>query len=252
MPRRRHNATSVSIHLDGQVTLRRLGEALDAWTDFVREVASDVAGSPGREAVRFVVTEAKAGSFGLAARPQSARRDVSAAILPRIAKTITTGLRALERSAKRPKHFSDTALLRVRDLGKLRSPETPTVKVGNGSNSVTLSTRLIANVEAVLAPEITSIGTIEGQLEGLITHGKNRFYIYDPLTARQIICYFGERVGRDAVLQAFGKRVAATGIIRSRRSGERVSVQVSHLYMFPPENELPSAADVRGILKAAK
>lgn len=102
------------------------------------------------------------------------------------------------------------------------------------------------------APEIQSIGTVEGQLEGLITHGKNRFYIYDPLTARQVICDFGERVKRDEVLRAYGKRVAATGKIRSRRSGERVSVEVNRLFVFPPDSELPSAADVRGILKAAK
>src|SRR5262249_40589664 len=162
-------------------TLRRLGEALEAWTDFLREVASDVAGVRGRDAVHFVVTEAKAGSFDLSARPQPSKRDVPHALLPRISKTITAGLQTLERGAKRPKHFSDTALLRIQDLGKLRTPETPTVRVGNGTKTVSLSSRLIANVEAVLAPEIKSIGTVEGQLEGLITHGKNRFYIYDPL-----------------------------------------------------------------------
>jgi hypothetical protein len=124
------------LHLDGEVTLRRLGEALDAWTELLREVTTDVAGATGRDA-RFVVTEAQ----------------------------------AVERSATRPKHFSDAALLKVRDLGRLTSPETPVVKVGNGTAPIALSSRLLANVEAVLAPEVKSIGTIEGKLEGLIIHG---------------------------------------------------------------------------------
>jgi hypothetical protein len=250
--RRRRDTTSVHLHLDGQVTLRRLGEALDAWTDLLREVATNVAGATGRDAVRFVVTEAKAGSFDLAARPQPGKQDVPPAIMPRIAKALTTGLRTLERSATRPKHFNDTALLKLRDLGKLTGPETPIIKLGNGAEPIPLSTRLIANIEAVLAPEVMSIGTVEGKLEGLIIHGKNRFLVFDPLTGHHVTCYFAERVRYADVLQAFGKRVAVSGWIRSRRSGEKVDIQVSHLHVMPPDQELPSALEVLGILKAAK
>jgi hypothetical protein len=252
MARRKHDPTTVSLHLDGTVTLRGLGEALDAWTELLREVATDIAGTTGRDAIRFVVTEANAGSFDLSARPQSAKRNVPAAVMPRIAKTITSGLRMLERSATRPKHFSDTALLKVRDLGKLTTPETPIIKIGNGANSIPLSSRLLANVEAVLAPELTSIGTVEGKLEGLIIHGKNRFLVFDPLTGRQVVCYFGERIRYDTVLTMFGKRVAVTGAIRSRRSGEKVDINVTRIEALPPDEELPSANDVLGILKAAK
>jgi len=252
MPRRKHDETSIRLHLDGQVTLRRLGEALDAWSDLLREVANDVAGATGRDAVRFIVTEANAGSFDLTAPPQPAKRDVPAAVMPRIAKTITRGLRSLEHRATRPKHFSDTALLKIRDLGKLTSPETPVVKVGNGAAPIPLSSRLIANVEAVLAPEVTSIGTIEGKLEGLIIHGKTRFLVFDPLTGRQVTCYFSDRISYSEVLKAFGKRVAVTGMIRSRRSGERVDIQATQFYVMPPDEELPTTADVRGILKAAQ
>lgn len=250
MPRRTHDPTSLRLHLDGQVTLRRLVEALDTWTDLLREVATDVAGAAGRDAVRFVVTEAKAGSFDLTARPQPAKRTVSVAVMPRITKTITSGLRALERRAVRPKHFSDAALVKVRDLGKLTSPETPIIKIGNGEDPILLSSRLLANVEAVLAPEVNSIGTVEGKLEGLIIHGKRRLLIYDSLTNHQVTCYFAERIPYSDVLAAFGKRVAVSGMIRSRRSGERVDIQASRLYVFPSDEELPTAADVRGVLKA--
>ncbi|HUK32382.1 MAG TPA: hypothetical protein VLV86_00640, partial [Vicinamibacterales bacterium] len=212
------------------MTLRRLQEALDAWTELLREVANDVAGASGRDAVRFVITEAKAGSIDLAARPQPARRTVPVAVMPRIAKTITNGLKALERHATRPKHFTDAALLRVRDLGRMTSPETPVVKIGNGAAPIALTSRLVANVEAVLAPEVKSIGTIEGKLQGLITHGKNRFLVFDPLTDRQVVCYFSERIPYVDVIKAFGKRVAVTGMIRARRSGEKVEIQATQLH----------------------
>lgn len=144
-------------------------------------------------------------------------------------------------------------MLKLRDLALLADPETPKVKIGNGAGAgIALSSRLVAHVEAVLAPELTSIGSVEGKLLGLIIHGKSRFLIFDPLTGRQVICYFTGRVEWESVLKAFGKRVAVTGFIRSRRSGEKVSIQVSRLHVFPPDEELPSSQEMLGILKAAK
>ena len=105
------------------------------------------------------------------------------------------------------------------------------------------------HVEAVLTPEVRSIGTIEGELEGLIIHGAKRFLLYDRLTGRQVICYFGDSVSWERLRDVFGKRMAVTSEIRSRRSGERASIDVSSYYVFPPEDELPSANEVRGLVR---
>lgn len=110
----------------------------------------------------------------------------------------------------------------------------------------------LEGVEAVLAPEIESIGTVEGNLEGLIIHGKRRFLIFDPVAGRQVTCYFTERVEWETVLKAFGTRVAVSGFLRSRRSGEKVSIQATRLYVFPPDDELPRAETVRGAHKFAQ
>jgi hypothetical protein len=237
------------LKLEGEVTLPRLGQALSAWTDFLREIGLRVAGTTGRDAVRYVITEAKGGSLTLGVRPQPARPKISPAIMPRIVTTVTSGIRALERSARRPKYFTDSALASLRELALLRGAEIPAVKVSNGSGeAIVLSTRLLAHVDAVLAPELESIGTLEGNLEGLIIHGKRRFLIYDPITGRQITCYFTPRVDWETVLAAFGKRVAVTGVIRARSSGEKVSVTASRLYVFPAEEDLPTASVLLGAL----
>lgn len=104
----------------------------------------------------------------------------------------------------------------------------------------------------MLTPEVESIGTVEGSLEGLIIHGKRRFLIFDPLTGHRVTCYFTERVEWETVLKAFGKRVAVSGFLRSRRSGEKVSISATRLYEFPPDDELPRADAVRGALKLAQ
>ena len=125
---------------------------------------------------------------------------------------------------------------------------------GRGASRVPCDVRPDADirldhVEAVLTPEVRSIGTIEGELEGLIIHGDKRFLLYDRLTGRRVTCYFGDSMSWEGLRKVFGKRVAVTGEIRSRRSGERASINVSKYYVFPPEDELPSADEVRGLLR---
>jgi hypothetical protein len=84
-------------------------------------------GVTSRDAVRFVITSARGGSMGLSVRPQPAKRNVQASVMPRIAKTVTAGIRSLEQTARRPKHFSDMALMKLRDLARLTDPETAAV-----------------------------------------------------------------------------------------------------------------------------
>lgn len=243
------------IHLDveGQVTLASLTRLVESWKDFLGEVGRGVTGNPAKDAVRYVIKKASGGSFALRVRPQPARENVPAAMMPRIARTVISGIEELNQAAKRPSHFSDDALAKLRDLARLVGPETPSLTVSNGRRRpVALSSTMLAHVESVLSPEVRTIGTIEGELEGLIIHGRKRFLLYDRLTGRQVICYFGNAVSWEELRDVFGKRMAVTGEIRSRRSGERASIDVSSYYVFPPEHELPSAQDVRGLIRNAE
>ena len=106
--------------------------------------------------------------------------------------------------------------------------------------------RIDVERQVTLPTEVRTIGTIEGELGGLIVDGKKRVVLYDRLTGRPVICCFGKTVSRRELGDIVGKRIAVTGEIRSRRSGGRASIDVSSYYVFPPEHELPSAEEVRG------
>ena len=97
-----------------------------------------------------------------------------------------------------------------------------------------------------------TIGTIEGDLEDPIIQGRKRFLLYDRLAGRKIVCYFGDAISWEEIKNLFGKRIAVTGKIRSRRSGERASINVSSVYVFPREEDLPSPDEVRGLMKNAE
>ncbi len=108
------------------------------------------------------------------------------------------------------------------------------------------------NVEEIVGPRLESFGTIEGYLQGLITHERKEFYVYDTLGGRRVVCSFGARIPLEQILAAFEKRVMTRGLIRSRRTGEHLSIEVMELKELPREEDLPSADSVRGILKAIK
>lgn len=95
---------------------------------------------------------------------------------------------------------------------------------------------------------LVTIGTMEGELEGSLLHGRKRFLLCDRSTGRRVPCCFGDAVSWEDIKDLFGKRIAVTGEIRSRGSGERVSINVSSVYVFPREEDLPSPDEVRGLL----
>jgi hypothetical protein len=67
------------------------------------------------------------------------------------------------------------------------------------------------------------------------------------LEGKAVKCVFGNRLDVEAdILPAVQKRVAARGRIKTRPSGERLSVEVDELEVLP---EPVSADEVRGILK---
>lgn len=239
------------LRVEGRVTLTSLTRIVESWTGFLDEVGRGVAGNPSKHAVRYMVTEASGGSFALGVQPQPASKDVPAHVMPQIARTVLSGLRELERGPKRPRHFSDDALDKLRDLARVAGPDIPSLMVSDGGRDrrVALSSDVLAHVEAVLTPAFHTIGTIEGELEGLILHGRKRFLLYDRLAGRKIDCYFGDFIAWEEIRDMLGKRIAVTGEIRSRRSGERASINVSSVYVFPRKEDLPSPDEVLGLLR---
>ena len=113
---------------------------------------------------------------------------------------------------------------------------------------MTVTKRLAANVEEIIGGPIESFGSVEGKLEGLLLHDRRTFYVWEALTGRRVECNFLNRIPLDEVLAAVGKRVAARGIVRRRRTGELVRVEAEELRVFRPQHELPGLDDVVGIM----
>jgi hypothetical protein len=226
-----------------QLSLSRFAELMTELGALLRDIQSEVV--PGGGVQWIVETISKSSPLALSVTPVAQKTRVPKARLRACSTTVTNGLRQIQRKPVRPANFSDQALKRAHKIVTMTRSQSARIQVG----AQELDAQFIANVEKILGDTIRSIGTVEGTLEGINVHGQNRsFAVYDPLTGERIACDFAHRIGSDEVGRAIEKRVAVHGEIIYRDSGEIVRIAAQSIEVFPFEEDLPTADDVRGIL----
>ncbi|KPP85532.1 MAG: hypothetical protein HLUCCO07_00400 [Rhodobacteraceae bacterium HLUCCO07] len=91
-------------------------------------------------------------------------------------------------------------------------------------------------------------GTVEGRLEAIRdASGSLQIRVKDFLYSRAIKCAVPEKL-IDQVLHSFRRRVEIEGKIHYRRDGTPISIDAQTIEVLPEDDELPTAADVRGIM----
>ena len=226
-----------------ELTLDKLSRLTNIWSDVVSEVGAGVLGRRG--AFRLVLTDISLSSPlqvhtepALTKKP-SATRHVDPALLTSIGQVVVSGVRHLSEHEERPHHFSARALELTRKLA-LFSDSKRRIIVSNGvGDPAILSLRVASAVDGILGPALSSYGSVEGRLEGIITHGQRRFYVYDSLSGCQVRCFFGSSTSLDDLFHYFERRVIVSGLVRSKAfTGQPTSIHVSDICDLKPDTEL--------------
>ncbi|MEO8601409.1 MAG: hypothetical protein ABI629_02425 [bacterium] len=237
----------ITLRLDGpRVTADQFARAVNAFFDLLDEVSLTMTGSA--KAVRWIIS-LEHGSNLLHAHPEVNQARVKGSGLVR---AISSGVDLVGRRAQRPRYFTDSALRLARELSTVpdgHDIETAQIKTRPGK--VNISPKIAGNVDRLLGEDVAEYGTIEGRLLTLSQRHKPHFAVYDPLTDQPIRCNVQESRLEEA-WRAFGRRVAVSGIIRYRKTGQPVSIEAESMFIFPPDDELPSPSDVYGILGGAQ
>lgn len=226
-----------------EVTLPQLSRLIEDFHKLFRDVQDSVI-TAGR--VRWLVTNITMSSpLQLQSRPVSDDPLVPVLRLNDLSNSITDGLKQLQTLGTRPANFTDNALEKARDI-------VAAVRKAEGFlsiDSIALDEHMVANVNTMLGSTWSAIGSVEGWMEGLNVHASNRYFnVYDVLTGARIKCDFGHRIPADEIGAAAEKRVSVHGEIKYREDGEIANVIANSIEVFPPEDALPSANDVLGIL----
>lgn len=155
---------------------------------------------------------------------------------------------ALQNGEKADSRLSNMDLKVFRKLAEPLNRRLTSVDI----SGIHLTTQFIANIDkAIGVVNIPSDGTISGRLERLNVHNRTECTLFPPVGGMPIICTFPEEMYTD-IHAAFTRTVTVHGRMTYKANKpfpERV--QVATFEVHPSDDQLPTLADLKGLLPDA-
>lgn len=197
--------------------------------------------------VEWAITSSSTGSLTLDIAPTN-----NPVIGSAIRHSFLEGMGQIERRAERPELFSDEMLKKAKHLGGILNREDTarfTISSMEDDREVRVSQHIAANVDTLIGVRYEEIGAVEGRIEGVNLHRGNTFRIYEFLSERGVDCSFADDLADDVIAALKNRsRAIVYGIVRTNGRGEPVSVRVERIERLRSRDELPSVADIYGII----
>jgi hypothetical protein len=243
----RDTLADLTLEIEGMgVTAEKFLRGVEAFFGLVSEVTKRVC--VDRRRIEWLV-QVRAGSNLVGMRP--APGYPSPQIVDAVLRVVRDGIETLEDRSEEPLFFSALAIKQVRNLGRIASADDKNdirIRVWVKQQKLDVTHRSAAHVANLLREVSTEYGSVEGRLQVASERRGLHFTVYEPIWDKPIRCDIPDEM-LDAALKLFGKRIEVYGLIRYRRDGSPSSIRVEEIVPFPSRDELPSAAEVRGILK---
>lgn len=243
----------LSLRIDGDISIEAFQEAVVNFVRVLHEVDEAIS---GRRSVRWRLAELRRGSPAVltwvgeprrAPKAKGPARDYS----PAVGDMTISGMEKLERGEGRPDGFTDDALDATKRLAHLRARGGITsVAIAGESDrrkrpkTLDLTERAAAAVNDLIGPKYTAIGSVEGILQGINSHGTLYFAVYDSIWGGRVKCDIPLDL-KPKALNAFDKRVLVRGMVSTDVAGHPRYVKVEDIDEFPVRDELPQS--LRGI-----
>lgn len=240
--------TDLTLEIGENLSPDRFMAAARAFFGYVQEISRVVA--PEGEPARWIV-RVREGSALLAVAPNPS-------LPPEVAHTVYVraerGMRNLINRDIEDSGLPEPALKHLRTLSEMteagpnRAPPVP-IRLWVEKRPISFEPAIASAIREDSRADYNDFGTIEGRLETIQeSYGTLQFFIRDAMLRQRVRCYFPEELLPE-VFDKFRKRVEVSGIIHYRKNGTPVSIEAEHIIGLPDDSELPTAEDVRGILR---
>lgn len=241
--------TDLALEIGENLSPDRFMAAARAFFGYVQEISHAV--TPEGEHPRWIV-RVREGSALLAVAPNPS-------VPPEVAKIVYTraerGMRNLINRDIEDSGLPEPALKHLRTLSEMteagpnKAPPVP-IRLWVEKKPISFEPAIASTIREDWRADYSDFGTIEGRLETIQeSYGTLQFFIRDAMLRQRVRCYFPEELLPD-VFDKFRKRVEVSGIIHYRKNGTPVSIEAEHIIGLPDDSELPTAEDVRGILRS--
>jgi hypothetical protein len=121
------------------------------------------------------------------------------------------------------------------------------LKLIDSEDSVDIDRTFQSAIDEIIGPDELVEGTISGTLEKINLHNTTRFDIFPPIGPKQVGCDFKPSL-KGEVIKAVDQYVCVGGKLRYKRlENFPYAINVESIEILPPENELPSLFDIKGM-----
>jgi hypothetical protein len=237
--------TDLTLEIDADITPEQFMAAARAFFGSVDEVARALA--PDGIIPRWVV-QVREGSNLLAVEPQPT---APPAIVEAVYTRMDEAVRHLANGDLQGAKVPEAALRHLKTLSELteiRHKPVP-LRLWVKRKPVAFNAEIARVIREDWRSDYKDFGTIEGRLTAIQEQGTLQLLLKDEWLGLTVRCYVPEEMLPEA-FAAFRRRVEVSGLIHYRRNGTPISVEVEGIEPLPNDDDLPSADDVRGLLKA--
>ena len=241
--------TDLTLEIGENLSPERFMAAARAFFGYVEEVSNVF--TPDNRPLRWIV-RVREGSALLAVAPAvTTPPEVAHAIYARA----EYGIRRLIERDIEDSGLPEPALRYLRTLSEMtetgpnKAPPVP-IRLWIEKKPISFEPIIASVIREEGRADYNDYGTIEGRLETIQeSYGTLQFYLRDAMLRQRVRCYFPEEMLPEA-FDKFRKRVEVSGIIHYRKNGMPISIEAEQIIALPDDSELPTAEDVRGILRS--
>jgi hypothetical protein len=239
----------LTLEIGENLSPERFMAAARAFFGYVEEISRTL--TPDDRPLRWIV-RVREGSALLAVDPAVATPpEVAHAIYSRAER----GIRHLIERDIEDSGLPEPALRHLRTLSEMteagpnKAPPVP-IRIWIEKKPITFEPAIASVIREEGRADYNDYGTIEGRLETIQeSYGTLQFYLRDAMLRQKVRCYFPEELLPE-IFDNFRKRVEVSGIIHYRKNGTPISIEAEQIIGLPDDSELPTAEDVRGILRS--
>ncbi len=166
----------------------------------------------------------------------------------KVADAFIVGIETLNSGERMPEWFSDKALDATKSLARVSKHNGGSLRIVYSDQSVGLSAEVPQFIDEIIGASFVSTGSVEGKLATAALWQRQYVRIYDSIHENGVICHF-EDDQIDNVRQGLGKRVIASGRLRSDRYGQPKELKITDIDVIEPMDDPVKPSELRGLLK---
>jgi hypothetical protein len=134
-----------------------------------------------------------------------------------------------------------------RGIASPQSSHLSSLKIANSRRAVTIDEQYEKKIAEAIGPDEFAEGSLTGTLDTVRLHNQKAFEIFPTIGPRRVVCRFKPK-DKERVKQSLERYVRVFGRLRYKHWDKFPhAIDVDDIEIYPPENELPTLSQFRGI-----